>query len=60
MVRAAYAEVAKCRTVEDLRQVWMRYYYDIGHKALARMLLGWEPEEIIRKSARVNPRGKEE
>lgn len=60
LVREAYKAVAACRTVEDLRGVWVEYYHVLGHKVLARMLLGWTPQDIIRKRWHGEGRSKEE
>lgn len=60
LVREAYKAVAACRTVEDLRGVWVEYYQVLGHRVLARMLLGWTPQDIIRKRWHGEGSGKKE
>jgi len=38
-VRQAAAEMIACKTIEELRDVWKRYFVPIGHKALGRMFI---------------------
>ena len=40
---AAKKELDKAKTKADVATVWKAHYGTIGHKALARMLLGLSP-----------------
>lgn len=49
--KAAHAVIASAETKEEIRQVFQGFYLKLGHKALARMLLGQTPEKALRISA---------
>lgn len=42
------AELDRCETKADLIEVWKRHYLKIGHRKLARLLLGRPIDEIVK------------
>lgn len=46
--KAAHLDIAKAQTADDVRQVFQGFYLKLGHKVIARMLLGQEPEKALR------------
>ena len=46
--QAAHAALASAKTAEDVKGVFQQFYGAIGHKAIARMLLGATPEKALR------------
>lgn len=35
--------MAEAQTADDVRKVWLKFYGKIGHKRLARILIGRDP-----------------
>ena len=51
-IAAADAEMRACKTVEDLKEVWVTHFGRLGHKALGRLLIGMPAEAVIAKRAK--------
>lgn len=49
---AAHADIAKAQTADEIRKVFQGFYLKLGHKVIARMLLGQEPEKALRLNGR--------
>ena len=47
---AAHTALQSATTAEDVKGVFQDFYGKIGHKAIARMLLGQTPEKALRIS----------
>ncbi len=43
ILREALGALESCKTADDVRDVWARFYLKIGHKRLARLLLRRDP-----------------
>ena len=43
--KVLHAAVAKCKTLDDLRNLWTTEYGNVGHKMLARLFLGQSAEQ---------------
>ena len=50
--KAAHADIAKAQTADEIRQVFQGFYQKLGHKVIARMLLGQTPERAMRLNGR--------
>jgi len=48
-VAAAAREIAACTTVDELRVVWKARFGRIGHKPMARLLIGMPLEAVVAK-----------
>ena len=42
-------ELETCQTRDDVIAVWKRHYLKIGHRKLARLLLGRPLDEIVKE-----------
>ena len=54
LLRQAEHELDSAKTADQIRQIWRKYYLQVGHRSLGRLLLGRSAEEIVarRKSQR--------
>jgi hypothetical protein len=54
LLRQAEQELDGAKTADQIRQIWRKYYLQVGHRSLGRLLLGRSAEEIVarRKSQR--------
>jgi hypothetical protein len=47
LLKKAEQELDGAKTADDIRQVWRKYYLQVGHRSLGRLLLGRSAEEIV-------------
>ena len=48
-IREAEKALAACRSADDVRNAWRRYSGALGHRMLARLLMGRTAGELIAK-----------
>lgn len=48
-LRAAAKDLKRCTSYNELRTVWERYYNDLGHRALGRLVLGRSIDELVER-----------
>ena len=49
-LQAAAEELKDLETVNDVRKWWNKYYYNLGHKRLGRLLLGQSVERLLERA----------
>jgi hypothetical protein len=47
LLRQAEEELDAAQSADDIRRVWRKYYLQVGHRNLGRLLIGRPAEEII-------------
>lgn len=47
VLKQAAAELEKLQTVAELRVWWQRYYLQLGHRRLGRLLIGRPVESML-------------
>jgi hypothetical protein len=47
LLRQAEQELDSAKTADQIRQTWRKYYLQVGHRSLGRLLLGRSAEEIV-------------
>ena len=47
LLKQAEKELDGAKTAEDIRQAWRKYYLQVGHRNLGRLLIGRSADEII-------------
>ena len=47
LLRQAEEELDGAKSADDIRRVWRKYYLQVGHRNLGRLLIGRPAEEII-------------
>jgi hypothetical protein len=47
LLRQAEQELDGAKTADQIRQIWRKYYLQVGHRSLGRLLLGRSSEEIV-------------
>ncbi|MCJ7810602.1 MAG: hypothetical protein MUP62_00115 [Dehalococcoidia bacterium] len=47
LLRQAEQELDGAKTADQIRQIWRKYYLQVGHRSLGRLLLGRAAEEIV-------------
>jgi hypothetical protein len=47
LLKQAEKELDGAKTADEIRQIWRKYYLQIGHRSLGRLLLGRSAEEIV-------------
>jgi len=53
LLKKAEQELDGAKTADQIRQVWRKYYLQVGHRNLGRLLMGRSADEIIvRRKAR--------
>jgi len=53
LLRQAEEELDGAKTADEIRQIWRKYYLQVGHRNLGRLLIGRAADEIIaRRRAR--------
>jgi hypothetical protein len=53
LLKQAEQELDGAKTADQIRQAWRKYYLQIGHRNLGRLLIGRSADEIIaRRSSR--------
>lgn len=48
-IREAEKALAACKSADDVRNAWRRYSGALGHRMLARLLMGRTADELIAK-----------
>jgi len=53
LLRQAEQELDGAKTADQIRQTWRKYYLQVGHRNLGRLLIGRSADElIVRRKAR--------
>ncbi|MDP2950305.1 MAG: hypothetical protein Q8P22_12310 [Chloroflexota bacterium] len=47
LLRQAEEELDGAKTADEIRQIWRKYYLQVGHRNLGRLLIGRAADEII-------------
>ena len=47
LLRQAEEELDATKSADDIRRVWRKYYLQVGHRNLGRLLMGRPADEII-------------
>jgi hypothetical protein len=47
LLRQAEQELDGAKTADQIRQIWRKYYLQVGHRNLGRLLTGRSVDEII-------------
>jgi hypothetical protein len=47
LLRQAEQELDGAKTADQVRQIWRKYYLQVGHRNLGRLLIGRSVDEII-------------
>ena len=47
LLKKAERELDGAKTADEVRQTWRKYYLQVGHRSLGRLLLGRSAEEIV-------------
>jgi hypothetical protein len=47
LLKQAEKELDGAKTADEIRQIWRKYYLQVGHRSLGRLLLGRSAEEIV-------------
>jgi len=47
LLRQAEQELDGAKTADQIRQTWRKYYLQVGHRNLGRLLIGRSVDEII-------------
>jgi len=47
LLKQAETELDGAKTADEIRQIWRKYYLQVGHRSLGRLLLGRSAEEIV-------------
>jgi hypothetical protein len=47
-LEAVRGELERCETKAEVVEIWKRHYLKIGHRKLARLLLGRPVDEILK------------
>ena len=47
LLKKAEQELDGAKSADEIRQVWRKYYLQVGHRSLGRLLLGRSAEEIV-------------
>lgn len=47
LLRKAEEELDATKSADDIRRVWRKYFLQVGHRNLGRLLMGRSAEEII-------------
>jgi hypothetical protein len=53
LLKQAEKELDGAKTADQIRQIWRKYYLQVGHRNLGRLLIGRPADEIVaRRRAR--------
>jgi hypothetical protein len=53
LLKQAEQELDGAKTADQIRQIWRKYYLQVGHRNLGRLLIGRSVDEIVaRRRAR--------
>jgi hypothetical protein len=47
LLKQAEKELDGAKTADQIRQIWRKYYLQVGHRNLGRLLLGRSVDEIV-------------
>jgi hypothetical protein len=47
LLKKAEHELDGAKSADEVRQIWRKYYLQVGHRSLGRLLLGRSAEEIV-------------
>jgi len=47
LLKQAEEELDGAKTADQIRQIWRKYYLQVGHRNLGRLLIGRSADEII-------------
>ena len=47
LLKQAEQELDGAKTADQIRQIWQKYYLQVGHRNLGRLLIGRSVDEII-------------
>jgi len=47
LLRQAEQELDGAKTADQVREIWRKYYLQVGHRNLGRLLIGRSVDEII-------------
>jgi hypothetical protein len=47
LLKKAEQELDGAKSADEVRQIWRKYYLQVGHRSLGRLLLGRSAEEIV-------------
>jgi len=47
LIKQAEQELDGAKTADQIRQIWRKYYLQVGHRNLGRMLIGRSADEIV-------------
>ena len=47
LLRQAEQELDGAKTADQIRQTWRKYYLQVGHRNLGRLLIGRSADEIV-------------
>jgi hypothetical protein len=47
LLKKAEQELDGAKTADQVRQTWRKYYLQVGHRSLGRLLLGRSADEIV-------------
>jgi hypothetical protein len=47
LLKQAEQELDGAKTADQIRQIWRKYYLQVGHRNLGRMLIGRSADEIV-------------
>ncbi len=58
LLKKAEEELDAAKSADDIRQAWRKYYLQVGHRNLGRLLIGRPADEIIaRRRSRQSEEG---
>ena len=47
LLKQAEKELDGAKTADEIRQTWRKYYLQVGHRNLGRLLMGRSADEIV-------------
>ncbi len=47
LLKQAEKDLDGAKTADDIRQAWRKYYLQVGHRNLGRLLIGRSVDEIV-------------
>lgn len=50
LLKEAEEGLRRTQTAEDIRAIWRRYYLQLGHRKLGRLLLGRSAEQVAARA----------
>ena len=52
-LESAATELKDLQTADDVRRWWSKYYYNLGHRRLGRLILGQSVDRLLERVQRV-------